>query len=1402
MMKRCLALLLSGLLLTPSIVLAQSKAGVVTTLEGNVSARRVALPDPVSLKFKDDVFLQDTVTTGDKSLARMLLGGKAVVTVRERSVLTLTEVPGRSTIELDSGKFALAVAREKMRPGEEIQIRTPNAIAGVRGTVVVTEVNRQSAQTGGGAPAVLTNFYVLRGTITAQQLDPGTKQPLGAPLNVGTLQSYSQAGGSAPRVAPVPPERVGQITSGLQPQGPKGGGDAGKEQVKTQALQTAVTLLTTLTGGPGSGPDSVQFATAPPTGPPGGSNPTTPQGTASNTAPINAIQNPEGAKRAQKLAEDPATAGSSAPSLTKFIALLNSYVGTITVSSGLTVATVTGTTINSSTVPLFTLSGGSAVSGDDLISFFAGSDFTTSGPLLSGSGVSLATGGSLVSVQGKVTSTTSDPFVQLTSSSLIALFGVLVDGGSLTLGSGPLLSLASVTGSLNGLVAVFDGTLKLRGPAVTITNSSLGLGAGILGVLNGTLTATGTDPLVQIAGSTIASLGDDLIILGDSTSSLTLAGPLATLTNSSVQATFDAFFESEGVVKSTTTSPFITFGGSTVAMGGEIIRISGGSLTLAGPLLNATNSIIGSLGSALFIVTDGATVTSTTTSPLVTLLNTLVGADNGTGGFLLSNSATMNLAGPLVSITNAPGGSSTGTSTAGSIFAFRSGGKLTDTGSGSLISISGSKLATGGNFIGVSGTSTASTSLSLQGSLLVADDSVLRATSTGSSFFSINDAGSITVTNSSEPLFKFTGTVVGNSLASSARNFFVVSTNLTSTPGSLTLSGPLLTGTRTDFKSGDPTSNTFTFFFVGDSAKVTSTSTLPLMTLTNSTVDTAGDILTLRRSQTASTPSSISLAGPLLVATNSAANTTSLGFASQFSTSTSSCCAAFFVAQGAELKSTTTSALIQLTGSTFTLSDSQSGGSFFSVRNTFSGAPSSELVSPATVSLAGPLLSASTSTITPLFNLLQVVRSSVSSTTTNPLVSLTNSTVTAGGTDVANNLASAGRLFHVFSADPPDGTSASPASLSLAGPLLSSSGSVLTAQLALGVFGGGTVTSTTTSPLVSFTSGSLTLNTVKTSSGTFTGEFASVGGTGGSSGSSFATLTLAGPLLSVTSPSTLTTTGPLVRVSSGGQIVESHATDPFVLISGGTHTIASASGSHLFDLSGRSSATTSEVVSTSGLLTTTSTLTLGTDQPLQRSGTGAFFELAAGTTVSINEGLSLDTALVSASAPLLNLKGTSSLTSAVDGLNLVQKAKLTTTNTLVKLDGGTLTITSGHAIRLGSGSFLNVGGDLFLINGGKLDIKNGAALFVGGDSVVKVSGALVNFNNSTGNLSIASTTNCTHSCLSTGGIQYLLQNGASSSNISVTNGVKNSGSATINVPINIPVVILNGANSKLIVSGN
>ncbi len=208
----------------PSLASAQgTKAGVVTTLEGNVTVTRVTLA-PQPLKFRDDVFVNDKVVTGDQSLARMLLGGKAVVTVRERSSLTITETPGKATIDLEAGKIAVAVAKDKMRPGESLEIRAANAVAGVRGTVVVAEVSNASAQLGGVVGAVGT-FWVLRGQIEAYL----ASQP-GNLLLVGTLQQFR--GGN---VSNILPGQMGQILQGLSTgrvtpttdQAPENGANAG-----------------------------------------------------------------------------------------------------------------------------------------------------------------------------------------------------------------------------------------------------------------------------------------------------------------------------------------------------------------------------------------------------------------------------------------------------------------------------------------------------------------------------------------------------------------------------------------------------------------------------------------------------------------------------------------------------------------------------------------------------------------------------------------------------------------------------------------------------------------------------------------------------------------------------------------------------------------------------------------------------------------------------------------------------------------------------------------------------------------------------------------------------------------------------------------------------------------------
>src|SRR2546426_4935694 len=176
-------------LISPASAFAQlTKAGVVTTLQGTATVTRASLSQPQPLKFRDDVFVQDRVVTGDDSVARILLGGKAIVTVRERSSLTISESPGVSTVNVGEGRAAIAVVKERMKPGETIEIKTPNAIAGIRGTIVVVEVDQTTAQAGPGAAAFTTRFTVLTGEVLVRQLQGG--QPFGSGV---TLNRYEQA---------------------------------------------------------------------------------------------------------------------------------------------------------------------------------------------------------------------------------------------------------------------------------------------------------------------------------------------------------------------------------------------------------------------------------------------------------------------------------------------------------------------------------------------------------------------------------------------------------------------------------------------------------------------------------------------------------------------------------------------------------------------------------------------------------------------------------------------------------------------------------------------------------------------------------------------------------------------------------------------------------------------------------------------------------------------------------------------------------------------------------------------------------------------------------------------------------------------------------------------------------
>jgi hypothetical protein len=162
-------------LVLPVLAFAQAAdIGSVSALVGEARVSHIATPGPAPLRLHDGVFLKDRIETQERSVVRVLFGGRMTVTVRELSVLTVTDDPARAKGELDRGKLALQADKNGLRPGESVEIYTPNAIVGIRGSVVVAEVTGAVA-----APESTITVLEAHHTVTiAPRSDPSKAVPL------------------------------------------------------------------------------------------------------------------------------------------------------------------------------------------------------------------------------------------------------------------------------------------------------------------------------------------------------------------------------------------------------------------------------------------------------------------------------------------------------------------------------------------------------------------------------------------------------------------------------------------------------------------------------------------------------------------------------------------------------------------------------------------------------------------------------------------------------------------------------------------------------------------------------------------------------------------------------------------------------------------------------------------------------------------------------------------------------------------------------------------------------------------------------------------------------------------------------------------------------------------------
>jgi hypothetical protein len=690
----------------PAAAQTSDAVGVVTTLDGRANVARPALNAPLALKFKDDVFGRDRISTEENSLVRVLLGGKAILTVRELSQVTINEEPGRAVVTLPSGKVVLAVAKQRMRPGESIEIRTPNAVAAVRGSILA--VAYDAAQN-------LTTAICHSGDCTYQYAG-GTTNPL--PPGQGGKNGQVGPVSQAERNAAVTVQTSTKAFSSPDATFVNG-------VFQTQAGQ-AIQVAQFVTGGPA--PSTVSTTPTPT----GGGAPvisTTNTGISSGNVP----GSPPGGGTPGPVVPPPppppigtgliVNGGFETGDFTGWTRPAFSSTG-LANNTGFTSVTSSSFYVNSGTFGASLGPVGSdgflaqtlqTISGQPYIVSFAlrsdggiVNDFSASwaGQTFFSQRNMPAAGWMPLSFTQVATGSTTtlelgfrnDPgFLGLDDVSVIAdppLY-FLGTGDTLTRsGRDPLLRLSGTPQTFDSLMIVCcDARARLAGPLLQATNSDLTVPFSLVSAIQGgSLVSTTTDPLVQLVGGThsFGSMGLPIFEIAgvntaiDARTGLTLGTDQPLQTQGALLDTSQATINAHQAVRVDNalleaSAPLLALRGgtqmttatdtiqlsyqATVTSLGSIVRLDRSALTVAqGAALNLAGGSVLRVTGDLFSLTNGSTL-SLLNGPLVSLsggsilsVNGALVGFGGTGGNLVSVANSLcpctTIGGLPVSLTN------------------------------------------------------------------------------------------------------------------------------------------------------------------------------------------------------------------------------------------------------------------------------------------------------------------------------------------------------------------------------------------------------------------------------------------------------------------------------------------------------------------------------------------------------------------------------------------------------------------------------------------------------------------------------------------------------------------------------------------------------------------------------
>jgi len=209
----CLALVL-GLMVSALPARALEEAGRVTEIEGTVQAVHADGQSDL-LKLDAKVYVGDRVQTGPKGKARVLLRDDSLLTLASNTRIEINELVYKPQQNLRSSVFSLFEGKMMSVVGgwfsgaeekSHWEVRTPTAVAGVRGTTLVTEVQ------GSGKDARST-FAGLSGLIGVRALADAQGRIISLQPNYFTTVP---AGSLASDAAVLDPAMLQELLAGFE----------------------------------------------------------------------------------------------------------------------------------------------------------------------------------------------------------------------------------------------------------------------------------------------------------------------------------------------------------------------------------------------------------------------------------------------------------------------------------------------------------------------------------------------------------------------------------------------------------------------------------------------------------------------------------------------------------------------------------------------------------------------------------------------------------------------------------------------------------------------------------------------------------------------------------------------------------------------------------------------------------------------------------------------------------------------------------------------------------------------------------------------------------------------------------------------------------------------------------